>query len=285
MEEAYGSGLWLNYSDDYSFDAVPPRTECIHGHIPGNAYQDIFPQHQAITFVRNPVQRVVSNYYHFLHHPDERHPASLRLHAEHLTLREFAGIESMRNKATRYVAGRRPEDFDFVGITERFEESLLLFTEVFQIKRPLPVFRDNVNPERTTPTYGISRPDYAHLLRLNSLDVEWYFHACQVFKDRFKARFGVEAVADALGEMISLLEAEHCTYTLETFIGKWKITPGPDTLWVLKRKAASRWKQVGVFKSPNEATFAVATGRTYELDWDLHAHREEDFDLSRWKVG
>ncbi len=284
LEEAYGAGLWLNYGDDYSIDAVPPCTECIHGHMLGDAYKNVFPGHQTITMVRNPVQRVVSNYYHFLHNPDPRHPASVRLHAEQLTLREFAEIDCMRNKATRYVAGRRPEDFDYVGITERFEESLLLFAQIFQINKLLPVFQANVNPQRLTPTYPISRADHAHLLELNAADVEWYFHACKIFTQTFENQFGAETVSQALGEMISLLDAEkdQVVYSLETFVGIWRITPRPHTLWVQRRQAAHEWKKVGVYPSAEEATLAVGAGQTCEFDWDAHQHRQEDFALSRW---
>jgi Sulfotransferase family len=284
LEEAYGSGLWLNYGDDYSFDAVPPCTECIHGHIPGNAYKEIFPRHQTITMVRNPVQRVVSNYYHFLHSPDSRHPASIKLHAEHLSLREFAEIECMRNKATRYVAGRKPEDFDFVGITEEFEESVLLFAKLFQINKPLPILQDNVNPDRRTPIYALSRSDYAHILELNAADVDWYFRACKIFAQTFRAHFCFDPVADALGEMISLLDEEkgQIVYSLETFVGIWEIARNTDTLWSLRQKSALGCRNIGIYRSPEEATLALGDGKTKVRDWDIHEHRREDFDLSRW---
>jgi Sulfotransferase family len=284
LEEAYGAGLWLNYGDDFSFDAVPPCTECIHGHIPGDAYNEIFPGHQTITMVRNPVQRVVSNYYHFLHNPDPRHPASIKLHAEQLTLREFAEIACMRNKATRYVAGRNPEDFDFVGITEEFEESVLLFAKLFQINKSLPVFQDNVNPDRSTPIYDISRSDHAHILDLNAADVDWYFRACKLFAQSFRAHFCTDPISRALGEMVSLLDEEkgQVVYSMETFVGIWKITQNPNVLWIRGREASVGWKEIGVFPTPEEATFAVGTGRTRVPDWDICPHRPEDFALPRW---
>jgi hypothetical protein len=206
LEEAYGSSLWLNYGEDFSFDAVPPYTDCIHGHILGNAYSGVFPGHQMITIVRNPVERVVSNYYHFLHTPDFRHPASIQLHANRLTLREFAEIGCMRNEASRYVAGRDPEDFDFVGITEHFEASVRVFTKLFGINRILPISRVNINPERSTPTYSISPEDRSHLLELNRADVAWYDRACEIFSQTFTTQFGSDSIPDAA--VMNFLAAE-----------------------------------------------------------------------------
>jgi hypothetical protein len=181
-------------------------TACIHGHILGYSYAGVFPDHQMITMVRNPVERVVSNYYHFIHHPDFRHPASIQLHANRLTLREFAEIGCMRNEATRYVAGRDPNDFDFVGITEHFEASVRLFTQLLGLKRELPVSRVNINPERSTPAYPISPEDRSHLLELNRADVAWYDRACEVFAQTFIAQFGAYSIPDAA--VMNFLAAE-----------------------------------------------------------------------------
>ncbi len=182
LQRVYGRRLWLNYGADFSREAVPSDTACIHGHIPGRAYETAFPEHRIITMVRHPVQRVISNYYHFLHRPDERNPDCRRLHERKLSLVEFAELPNVRNEATRYVAGRAPDDFDFVGITERYAESVLLYQRMLKIEWPLPVLHDNVNRERTTPTYPVSLKEYDRIAALNDLDLVWYERACRVFE-------------------------------------------------------------------------------------------------------
>ncbi len=184
LEQVYGTGLWLNYGDDFSFDAVPPGTECIHGHIPGDAYTHVFPGHQVATLVRHPVQRVVSNYYHLLRSRDPQHPAGHLLRRERFSLLDFAGDESVRNEATRYIARREPEDFDFVGITERYEESLLLYAKTFGTRRPLPLYHDNTNLSRRSPEedYGISPGEYDAIAQLNLDDMLWYQRALEHFE-------------------------------------------------------------------------------------------------------
>lgn len=188
LEHAYGSALWLNYGDDFSADAVPPGTECIHGHIPGNAYRDVFPGHRLITMVRHPVQRVVSNYHHFLTRPDPRNLASRALHELDLSLLEFAQLPGMRNEACRYVAGRAPEDFDFVGLTERFEDSVALFRSRFDVRESLPILRENVNPERLDPDYRLPHSLHEAIAALNIDDLNWYHRAAALFQSVLDGR-------------------------------------------------------------------------------------------------
>jgi hypothetical protein len=72
------------------------------------------------------------------------------------------------------------------------------------------------------------------------------------------------------------------TYSIKTNFGMWKIEPGPDGLWILKRKTKLRWKPVGIYKLAEEAAAAVATGITNERDWDERHHRPADFGLPKW---
>ncbi len=84
--------------------------------------------------------------------------------------------------------------------------------------------------------------------------------------------------------MVSLLDQEkgQVVYSLETFVGIWRITQNPNVLWIRGREAAREWKEIGVFPSPEEATFAVGSGKTRVSDWDVCPHRPEDFALARW---
>lgn len=153
-----------------------------------DAYDRFWPDRHLITMVRHPVQRLISNYYHFLRRHDASNPASVCLHEKRLTLREFAELELMQNEISRYTAGRMPADFAFVGISERYQESLLLLRRTFKINGPMSATHDNVNPERITPDYHLSSADYDHIARLNAADMRWYDSACRHF-DAMNAKF------------------------------------------------------------------------------------------------
>jgi hypothetical protein len=68
-----------------------------------------------ITFVRDPVERVVSNY-----------RSGCRTRGEERPLRQFA-LEAPANVQSNFLAGVDLDELAFIGITERYEESVELF--------------------------------------------------------------------------------------------------------------------------------------------------------------
>ena len=188
LQQIHGTGFWSNYGADFSRDAVPRGTTCIHGHFMADAYDRFWPDRKLITMVRHPVQRLVSNYHHFLRRHDPLNPASVELHEKKLSLRDFADLDLMKNEIVRYTCGLTPADFEFVGISERYEESLLLLRRTFKITAPLNCARENVNPDRAEADYLLSADDYAHIARNNAADMRWYDQACRHF-DAANARY------------------------------------------------------------------------------------------------
>jgi hypothetical protein len=179
LQEIYGEGVWLNYGAIFSQPQARPGlfprgTRCIHGHFLGDAFDELVPQPRLVTWLRHPVERVVSNYYHFLRSPDMRDACCRELLERGLSLEEFAELDWMRNEATRYMAGKPAESFEFIGIMERFSDSLRIFGEAFGVAVPSDAPRENVNPARTGETYALSPRTYGHILGLNIRDLATY---------------------------------------------------------------------------------------------------------------
>ncbi len=186
LAELYGEALWLNYGtvfcrEQFRAELVPAQAACIHGHFFADAFDGLetAAARQLITWVRHPVDRVVSNYHHFLRGPDMRDDCCRALHEQGLRLREFAELDWMRNCATRYLAGKAIEEFAFVGVAERFEDSLNIFADEFGWPASLSAPRVNTNPERKTDSYELASGDYEHILGLNAIDLAWYQRAVE----------------------------------------------------------------------------------------------------------
>ncbi len=179
LRDIYGESLWLNYGAIFSQPQaapglIPGGTRCIHGHFLGDAFDELVPRPRLVTWLRHPVERVVSNYYHFLRSPDPRDTCCRDLIEKGLSLEQFAELDWMRNEATRYMAGKPVEAFEFVGILERFNDSLRVFGEIFGLPVPGDPPRANVNPDRTGDTYPLTARTYEHILSLNLRDLMTY---------------------------------------------------------------------------------------------------------------
>jgi hypothetical protein len=183
LRAVYGDRLQLNYGGAFHRGqaeawAVPANVECIHGHFLADTFVGRFPSARLVTWVRDPIERVVSNYHHCLRAPDLRDDCCRRLHEERLTLVEFAELDWMRNTMARYLAGRAVTDFAGVGIAECFDESLAMFRRELGWNQPIPAVPPaNTNPGRLTPVYDLDAATRRRLTDLNAADLVLYQEA------------------------------------------------------------------------------------------------------------
>lgn len=177
LADIYGpDAIVLNYNENAEVrgELIPAGTRCIHGHFPSTHYDRLFPGSDLVAWLRNPVERVVSNYQQFLRHPDPENPCSRELAARKLSLIEFAELELMQNEASRYFAGKPVSAFKFIGILERYQESLMVFGDALGVPLPAEFPRENVNPGRSTARYSIPDHVYERILSLNADDMATY---------------------------------------------------------------------------------------------------------------
>ncbi|HEY4989548.1 MAG TPA: hypothetical protein VII09_07065 [Opitutaceae bacterium] len=193
VDAIFGARAWYNYGSIFSREQasrelVPPGTTFIHGHFLADAFDDIVPERRLVTWVRNPVERVASNYHHFLRSPDMRDDCCRILHERNLTLREFADLEWMQNMSTRYQANKSVDDFEFIGIAERFQESMDLFCWMYGFRDPRPLPRANINPDRKADQYDLPPEVAAHIRDRNLSDLGWYQRAVERLDQGYSAR-------------------------------------------------------------------------------------------------
>ena len=188
LAQLYGPGFVLHYWE--ITDAwgrlqtdIPPDASCTHGHFVAHTLAERYPGAPLITWVRDPVERVVSSYYHRLRSPDWRHPVSIELHERKLTLLQYAELDLVRNEMARFFGNLRPADFDFIGLVEDFDASIARFFQQFELPR-VPIPRENTNPERRTAFYGLCDDERKLILDLNQND--WNLYQACVKADRSK---------------------------------------------------------------------------------------------------
>lgn len=142
LRQVYGGHLSISYKrrdfkkavETYgSFEkSLTNEIKVLHGHFHYSEIRDLHRSQQPkiICWLRDPVDRVVSNYRFFidgLNNPD-RNPRNYTLNKHRLneTLDTYASLPENQNRMSTFLKGIQPEDLFFVGLLETFETDLKL---------------------------------------------------------------------------------------------------------------------------------------------------------------
>ena len=123
--------------------------QCIHGHfLPAKYLYLSNNDMRFITWLRDPVDRCLSHYNFFKRSFDSKTAGSLfcKVIEENWSLEKFCFSEQFKNIYSKYLWGFSYDDFDFVGLTEFYEDDLSYFSEQF-LTTKLDVFRLNCSLE------------------------------------------------------------------------------------------------------------------------------------------
>ncbi len=152
LAEKFGAGLLRDYNRPMHSPPVWRNTralcdcvlnagrkfsgiKCIHGHFLPLKYRWLGLRHNVrfVTWLRDPVERLASNYYHWLRNSNEGRGWTLwrRCIEEKWSLEQFCFRPELRNVCSQFLAGFPLERFDFVGITEHAAEDFEFFADRF----------------------------------------------------------------------------------------------------------------------------------------------------------
>ena len=134
------------------WESISPRAQCVFGHMPFSAISRRYPNDSKITFLRDPVERVISLYFHICRkysHPEHKY---FREHTLNQLMRgkNYAAFD---NDMVRIIGGmdkiafqppaaaasdedlerakRNLLDFDAIGFVETFEQDLTSMAKLF----------------------------------------------------------------------------------------------------------------------------------------------------------
>jgi len=181
-----------------------PQPEIVAGHFPFGIHESLPHPAEYITFLRDPIRRVLSLYDFTRTEVDHR--LHDRVVSEGITLGDYVttGITvEVDNHQTRLLSGEVDRPFGrcsermleaakanlrdhvrVIGLTERFDESLLLIGHELRLSRPhYSPLNHAVRRHRVSPT-----PQEIQSIRdLNELDVRLYGYAAERFADAIDA--------------------------------------------------------------------------------------------------
>lgn len=215
LERNYNPNRTLTFSGDThpeeieSFIKLPEPQRAhyrlIKGHLGFGLHRFVPGNSTYITFMREPIARALSFYYHASNHPDHYLYRSITEEGVDLkTLLNRGTTEELFNLQTRMIAGYKNNSvasldssvlenakenvrrhFCLVALTEQFDASLLLLHRAFDWRLPF-YLKKNVNPRKQV-SVGVNAKTLALLSEANALDLELYEFARTLFETRRRA--------------------------------------------------------------------------------------------------
>lgn len=115
----------------YSHKFLPEGTKVVHGHfsLPDlYTHLTVSKNVPVITWLRDPVKRVVSNYFYLskrLHEELDEHGKGINILSKlQRSLREYALYEPHQNRISKFLNGISLRDLYFVGFVEEYDQCL-----------------------------------------------------------------------------------------------------------------------------------------------------------------
>ena len=199
LEEHFGEGFRHDYQD-YPL-AQPPEerreqarlwglaarpadfagVDCVHGHFLPLKYLELARALPCtfVTWLREPVARLVSHYYYWQrsYDPDSALTSALhrRVVEEEWSLARFCLAPELRNVYSEFLWGFGLERFRFIGITEFFEEDLRYFSQqVLGNKIPAHTLNRRSGDDGGDPVAALSADMRAEIEAYHAADMAIY---------------------------------------------------------------------------------------------------------------
>lgn len=141
------------------------------GHVPIARFASLAGVGNTVTFLRDPLQRIASDYAHFVRH-----------YGYQGTFREFYSLPVMHNRQSSFLESVNLEAVGVAGVTECYAESLRLINARYGID--IPQREDNRGKVHLGDIHDISEEDRAELIRLNRRDIALYHNARHLLDQR-----------------------------------------------------------------------------------------------------
>jgi len=202
LEDLFGAGfLYLGPSvvrqlrrdPDRLSSLLEPHHRCVHGHLDPRMFLERFPDCELVAWVRDPVERVVSQYQYWRRAPppSQKNPW---VFADVPSLLEFAERPEARNRQAEMLRGVDLDRMTFVGLQEHFEQHVQDFLLRFG-RQEAGVPRLNSNPARRIGNRYRLAPGLREILRQwNAEDQELYDRAREAIRAEGRLPVEVEAV-------------------------------------------------------------------------------------------
>ncbi|MEG4938974.1 sulfotransferase family 2 domain-containing protein [Microcoleus sp. F4-D5] len=181
LTKIYGEEhCYLDYEPSLvNLDVITSKHKVIHGHL-ATRFVTKFPTAKIIVWIRNPIVRLVSDYYYIFSRPIEvlnqsANKLNKDIFESNLSLEQFAEIPGRQNVLNQYC--KLDRDYFFIGIQEFFDDDITDLTNLLHWPK---IELEQVN-ETTHPKYKhdlkallCDKKLISKIVSLNQKDMELY---------------------------------------------------------------------------------------------------------------
>lgn len=153
LSAAYGGRVLMDYHKDKAYSwmfrhkvrrwksrcrawlgrkRIEQRYDVIHGHFAADKY-DFLSRVRYATFLRHPVYQAASHYAHHVRKRESDSEFHREICEKGMSFAEYVRFVGARPFYATYLSGKDPRSFDFVGVTESYDDSIELFDRVFGV--------------------------------------------------------------------------------------------------------------------------------------------------------
>ena len=166
-------------------EEIPATTRVIHGHfyyLDAEELMKSYPDVPVVTWLREPVQRVISSYYF----NKRKFKEGLREDEPWLgevSLLEFAASEYVQNEMSRVLKGAVLNELGFIGVLEHLEEDMGYLSKMLGW-REFDIPKANTNVAYKSKFTPPTPEELEEIARLNQADIELYQNALAIRSSR-----------------------------------------------------------------------------------------------------
>ena len=182
----------LHYTLDTTFQNTVNTNDCIHGHFLPLKYlycDYLNPEDDNrvfITWMRHPVERIISHYYYWIERSTLKSQAPLhqRVVEEKWSLEKFCFSLELQNLYEQFLWGFPLRYFDFIGITEHYSSDLHYFSSKY-LDGTSQMYDEN-RRSMDNKMYNISDTLREDIELFHANDMTLYSRACEKRRLRIK---------------------------------------------------------------------------------------------------
>lgn len=165
---------------------ITKEHKILHGHLYFKEIDPILKLNKnvkIITFIRNPVDRVISNYLFFKQRIFDGKVNKSELSRKNESLLDYAHLEESKNRQSKFLDGIDLEKIYFLGIMENFSEDIKTLCKRLDINlTEIPEL--NKNKHFDTGDLKISEAEIQEIKYLNHKDLLLYQNALEIRQEK-----------------------------------------------------------------------------------------------------